>query len=156
MRRASRLTVCLVVVALLVAGMAAYGAHRSAQAADARGQALAAAKSRLPVLLSYRKSHLTADLANALAQTTGPFASDYGKILADVVEPTARKRGISTTATVSAAGVVSGNRDDVVVLAFLTQTTTADGHRSSIAGSRVEVTLARAGDSWKIAGLRPV
>jgi len=42
------------------------------------------------------------------------------------------------------------------VLVFLTQTTTAKGNRKSVSGSRVEVTLKRNGDDWKIAGLRPV
>jgi len=55
-----------------------------------------------------------------------------------------------------AAGVVSGDGDQVVVLLFLTQTTTAKGDRSSVSGSRVEVTLKRTGDDWKIAGPQPV
>jgi Mce-associated membrane protein len=154
--RATALAVAVVVAALVVATVVTVGAHRAAQSADARTQALAAARTRLPLLLTYRKDHLKADLATALAQTTGSFTGDYSKILTDVVEPTARRQGISTTAAVRAAGVVSGEGDRVVVLVFLTQTTTADGHRSSIAGSRVEVTLAHARDTWKIAGLRPV
>ncbi|HWU22305.1 MAG TPA: hypothetical protein VN088_12315 [Nocardioides sp.] len=157
LKRSTSLAATLVVVALLLVVVAAVGGHRAAQSADARTEALAAAKTRVPLLLTYRKSHLSEDLANALEQTTGSFTADYSKILSQVVEPTARRRGISTTASVRAAGVVSGDRDAVVVLVFLTQATTADGHRSSVSGSRVEVTLDRvAGDAWKIAGLRPV
>lgn len=73
-----------------------------------------------------------------------------------MVEPQARKREISTRTEVGAAGVVSGSRDRVVVLLFLTQTTTAGGSESSVAGSRVEVTMEPAGDEWKIAGLEPL
>jgi len=131
-------------------------AHLSAGTVDARTDALAAAKTRVPELLSYRSGTLDQDFDRALDQTTGSFTDDYRKILTDVVEPTAKRRGISTEASVSAAGVVSGDRDQVVVLVFLTQTTTAAGDRSSVSGSRVEVTLQRTGDDWKIAGLKPV
>lgn len=155
--RSTGFAAALVVIALLLAVAASVGGHRAEQSAEARRQALAAARTRVPLLLTYRKAHLGTDLATALEQTTGSFTADYGRILSQVVEPTARRRGISTTASVRAAGVVSGDRDGVVVLVFLTQATTADGRRSSISGSRVEVTLDRVGgDAWKIAGLRPV
>jgi Mce-associated membrane protein len=53
--------------------------------------------------LSYDKATLDQDLD----QTTGSFTGDYKQTLTEVVEPTARRRGISTEASVSAAGVVS-------------------------------------------------
>lgn len=153
----SRLMVLAVVVAALAAVLVAgWQAHRTAAVADARADALSAAKTRVPVLLSYDNSSLSGDLDRALDQTTGAFRDDYRKIVTDVVEPTAKDRGISTQATVSAAGVVSGGKDEVVVLVFLTQTTTAKGDRSSVSGSRVEVTMERSGAGWKIAGLEPV
>jgi Mce-associated membrane protein len=156
MTRSRRLGLGLVVVALAAALLAGVQARLAAATAEARTDALAAAKTRVPILLSYRKATLDEDLDRALAQTTGSFADDYRKILTDVVKPTAARRGISTEASVSAAGVVRGDRDEVVVLIFLTQTTTADPGRSSVSGSRVEVTLERSGDDWKIAGLKPV
>jgi len=145
-----------VLVALSLAGFAGLQAHRTAATSDARADALDAAKIRVPDLLSYDKGTLDEDLDRALDQTTGSFTDDYEQILTEVVEPTARRRGISTKAAISAAGVVSGDRDEVVVLIFLTQTTTAKGDRSSVSGSRVEVTMERAGEGWKIAGLMPV
>lgn len=130
-------------------------AHRAEADADARSEALNSAEERVPELLSYESSTLDDDLEHALAQTTGDFADDYGTILEDVVKPEARARKISTVAEVTAAGVVRGDRDRVVVLVFLTQTTTTRG-RQSVSGSRVEVTMAPADDAWKIAGLKPV
>jgi Mce-associated membrane protein len=156
MNRPRLLVAGVVLIALAVAILAGLQAHLSAATADARNDALAAAKTRVPNLLSYHKTTLEDDLDRALDQTTGSFTNDYRKILTDVVEPTAKRRGISTEASVSAAGVVSGDRNEVVVLVFLTQTTTAKGDRKSVSGSRVEVTLRRNGDDWKIAGLRPV
>lgn len=154
-----RVLVALAVVTLLaVAGGAwhAQRAHLSAATAKARREALAAARTRVPDLLSYDRTSLDADLATALAQTTGRFTADYRRILSEVVQPTAKRRGISTRASVSAAGVVSGGRDRVVVLVSLTQTSSARGGKPSLSGSRVEVTLERVGTAWKVAGLKPV
>ncbi len=170
-----------VLLALLIAALAftAVQAHRAGALNDARADAMAAAKERVPTLLSYDAATLDADLATADKQTTGKFHTDYGQILADVVKPAATARGITTSAAVNAAGVVRGDRDRVVVLLFLTQTTTAAktdgkgdgmgdgkgdakgngkptaGTGTSISGSRVEVTMKRVGDTWKIAGLSP-
>ncbi|TQK68367.1 MULTISPECIES: h domain protein [unclassified Nocardioides] len=158
----SRTILAAVVLALLALAVAVtLGAQRAADLTEARADALAAAKERVPALLGYDAATLDADLATADDQTTGGFHADYGKILDEVVEPTAAQRGISTTAAVNAAGVVRGTRDRVVVLLFLTQTTTAakgeDGGKggTSVSGSRVEVTMKRVGDGWKIAGLEP-
>jgi Mce-associated membrane protein len=156
MTRSRLVALGVLLAALALAVFAGVQAYVAASTADARADALDAAKTRVPVLLSYDKATLDEDLDRALDQTTGSFADDYEKILTEVVEPTAKRRGISTEASVSAAGVVSGDRDEVVVLLFMTQTTTAKGDRSSVSGSRVEVTLKRAGDDWKIAGLQPV
>lgn len=154
--RPSRSAVGAGVVALVAPVVAVVLAHLAGATAQAHEDALAAARTRLPDLLSYDSTSLDEDLERALDQTTGAFTADYRRILTDVVEPTAKRRGISTSASVSAAGVVSGDRDEVVVLVFLTQRTTAKGDAASLSGSRVEVTLARAGESWKIAGLKPV
>jgi Mce-associated membrane protein len=156
MTRTRILSLAGVLLALALAAVVNLQAHRAAATDDARAAALAAAKSRVPTLLSYDRATLEDDLARAVDQTTGSFSDDYKKILTDVVEPTAKRRGISTTASVSAAGVVSGDSDKVVVLVFLTQTTTAAGGGSSVTGSRVEVTMEPSGGDWKIAGLEPV
>lgn len=156
MTRTRLLALGLVLLALALAAFTGVQAQRAAAASDARTDALDAAKTRVPDLLSYDKATLDKDLDRALGQTTGSFADDYEKILTEVVQPTAQKRGISTDATVVAAGVVSGDRDKVVVLLFLTQTTTANGDRSSMSGSRVEVTMKQDGDEWKIAALKPL
>ncbi|GAA3686050.1 hypothetical protein GCM10022237_50670 [Nocardioides ginsengisoli] len=152
----TRVAAVLLVLAVVAAVVAGVGAHRAAATADARSDALAAARKRVPELLSYENATLDDDLRRALAQTTGGFTADYGKLLDDVVKPTAAARRISTSASVSAAGVVSGGRERVVVLLFLTQTTVGGQGGSSVSGSRVEVTMKPDGDDWKIAGLKPL
>lgn len=150
------LAVVLLLGALAAAGLTTLRADRASADADARSAALAAARTRVPALLSYDADTLADDLATARAQTAGRFARDYATILADVLSPQASARRITTAAQVRAAGVVRGDRRRVVVLLFLTQTTTAAAGATSVSGSRVEVTMIPVGDGWKIAGLRPV
>ncbi|HET7735362.1 MAG TPA: hypothetical protein VFK52_05280 [Nocardioidaceae bacterium] len=150
------LAVGVVLLAAVAAAFFGLQAHRAGAVADARSDALAAAQERVPALLSYDTATLDDDLANARAQTTGDFTADYGEILDAVVRPQAKARKISTVATVSAAGVVRGDTDEVVVLLFLTQTTTSGEGGTSVAGSRVEVTMTPVDDDWKIASLKPV
>lgn len=123
---------------------------------EARASAIAAAGERLPVLLSYDARDLDDDLAAAIASATGPFREDYRRILETVVRPNARSGTVSTTAVVDGLAVVDGDADRVVVLAFLTQTTTARGREPDVSQSRVEATMQRVGDDWLIAGLEPV
>lgn len=156
MSRTRTISLGVLLIALVLTIVATLLARSASADADARSDALAAAKALVPDLLSYENATLQDDLAHAGAQTTGTFGDDYRKILKEVVEPTATKQGISTQAAVSAAGIISGNRESVVALVFLTQTTTARGNHSAVSGSRVEVTMKRDGDTWKIAGLKPV
>ncbi|WP_406432129.1 hypothetical protein OHB00_06380 [Streptomyces sp. NBC_00631] len=58
--------------------------------------------------MSCRSTSLDEDLKRALDQTTGSIPADFREILTDVVESAARRKGISTEAGASAAGVVSG------------------------------------------------
>ncbi len=116
---------------------------------------VAAVRERVPLLLSYRYATLEEDLDTALDQTTGAFTDEYGDLIDEVVRTAATQRRIITEANVNAAGVVSVDSDEeVVVLVFLTQSTTS---RSSpdpvVSGSRVEVTMRRVGSAWLVAGL---
>lgn len=157
--RIPRLAAAGLVVALTAfAGFVSVQAQREGTLGSARQGALEAATARVPDLLGYEHATLSEDLDRALDQTTGEFTDDYETILDEVVEPTATKRKISTTASVRAAGVAPGehDRDRIVVLVFLTQTTTARNSGPTETGSRVEVTMDRVGDEWKIAGLKPV
>lgn len=152
--RTAAITV-LATLALADAGLARQ-AHSAGSEERAHSAALAAAEKRLPLLLGYSAGSLEEDLAVAAEQTTGAFHEDYGTILEEVVAPRAAKGKVTTEADVRGVAVVSAGEDEVVVLAFLTQTTTAGSGTPSIAGSRVEVTMARTDDDWKIAGLEPV
>lgn len=131
-------------------------ASRATSVEESRDEAVASAKTRIPQLLSYQHTDLAADLATAASMATGDFRADYQQILDEVVAPTAARKKIDTVAEVTEIGVVEATRDRVVVLAFVTQTTTARGSTPSVTSSRIEVTLAPDDDEWLISNLEPV
>jgi hypothetical protein len=139
-RRPEMLLAVLTVVFAGAAGTAAWRVDQLGDRNSAGTDAVAAVRERVPLLLSYRYATLEEDLGTALDQTAGDFTDEYGDLIDDVVRTAATERRIITEANVNAAGVVSVESDDkVVVLVFLTQSTTS---RSSpdpvVSGSRVE------------------
>jgi len=158
LRRPSLLAT-LFVLLVLAGAAAAFSAWRVDELSDrdaAATEALEAARERLPELLSYRFATLEEDLDEALAQTTGDFTSEYAALIDEVVRTTAAQRRIITEASVNGAGVVEVESEkEVVVLVFLTQSTTSrNSSDPAVSGSRVEVSMRREGSDWLIAGLR--
>lgn len=129
--------------------------HQRTSDNDARAEALSAARDRVPVLLTYSYRTLKDDLARSVHQTTGKFQSEYRELVKEVVEKTATQKKVSTNAVVTGVGVVKGDRHKVVVLVFLTQTTTSPGAAPSKVLNRVEVAMEPTDDGWKIASLTP-
>lgn len=148
----------VVVTALLIlaAAVLAFLTHRGQQVEAARRAAVSSAEHRLPTLLSYRHDRLDRDLAQAVDQTTGSFHDEYQELATRTVRPTAERRKVDTTASVSGAGVVRASADRVVVLAFLTQSTVMAGGAPVVSGSRVKATLERVGNDWLLSALEPV
>lgn len=135
--------------------------YRSAQhgeaRATARSEAMAAATARLPAMLSYSYKTLDADLAVASGNATGSFRKEYTTILQEVVAPNAAKKKISTRAEVTGASVVSGDKESVVVLVFLTQTTTiGTAKKPTVSGSRIDVRMSKTADGWFVSKITPV
>lgn len=156
---APRRTWLLLLTAMLVVAAAGLGftAQRAQTVADARQSALSSAEKRIPALLTYRHTHLEEDLARAAAQTSSGFRAEYRSVLDTSVQPIAARDQVDNTATVSGVGIVRATRDRVVVLAFITQSTTKAGGAPVTSGSRAEVSLERGrGDAWLISALKPV
>lgn len=157
----TRKTIIALLVAVVLAGVLDVLAlrHRAVRADVVAASVAApkAARTLLPDLLGYSYKSLDADLGRARDAAGGSFGKDYGALLTEVVAPTAKKQKIETSVVVDALGVKRARADEVVLLAFLTQTT-AHGQDlvPSVAGSRVEVTMSRTGGHWLISGLRPL
>ncbi|MFE1878402.1 hypothetical protein [Streptomyces diastatochromogenes] len=154
---------CLALVAALAAAAALGWQYRQGQqTAQARTEALAAARKAAPVVLSYDYRHLDRDFARARALLTGAFRDQYGRTTKTVVGPTAKKYHGVVKATVAAptdggapaVSVVSAAPDRAVVLLFvnqITQSTQVSGARLDL--NRVRMTLARTADGWKVSAV---
>lgn len=123
----------------------------------ARTQAVEQAAARVPKMLSYSYSSLAADLKTASAQTTGKFHTEYQQVLEKVVQPSATSKKITTKTVVTGTSVVQASASHVVVLVFLTQSTSAaTGGTPLVQGSRVDVTMTKTGGTWLVSALDPV
>lgn len=161
LRRPARAAVaaCLLVLALsVVVGGWAWSADRGRdRVTTAQRTALAAARHHVVEVLSYDFPTVEKDVRQAESNLTGQFADDFGKMARDLIIPTARAKEIRTHAEVTAAGVVRSSGDRVVVLLFVNQTTTSrEVPEPTLDGSRLEVTLDRAGAGWVVSGLTPL
>ncbi|MEU2157659.1 hypothetical protein ABZ532_22065 [Streptomyces sp. NPDC019396] len=132
------------------------------RAEQARQQALTAARTAAPVVLSYDYRHLDRDFAAARGHLTGSFQDEYRRTTKAVVAPTAKKYQGVVKATVasppgrdaSAASVVSASPDKAIVLLFVnqvTRSTQVDGPRVDL--NRVRMTLTRTSDGWKVSAV---
>lgn len=155
---AAVLLVVVVTVAAVAAVVVLYLRQDAATRVEAtRGDALQAARQRLPEMLSYDYRSLDADLATARAALTGPFHREYSELQRTAVRPAAAAQKISTKTSVSAAGVVRASAREVVVLAFINQVTRSERQSTPrIDGARVRVTMRHLGDRWLVSRLDTV
>jgi Mce-associated membrane protein len=151
----------LVVVGVVVGTLLASAYRHGDSTQRARTQALSAARTAAPAILSYDYRHLDRDFAAALSHLTGPFRDEYRRTTSTVVAPTAKQYHGVVKATVAqpaggeqAASVVSASPGKVVVLLFMNQLTTStrlDTPRLDL--NRVRMTLTHTADGWKISAV---
>lgn len=131
--------------------------HHSGNVDSARAAAMKSASTRVPAMLSYSYATIDTDLAAAKKNTTGNFRKDYAILLSKVVAPNAKQKKITTKAIVTGASVVKGDKDRVVILLFLTQSTQgAKGTTPLVSGSRVNVTMTKTDAGWLVSAITPV
>lgn len=124
---------------------------------DARADASASAQDKVPQLLTYDFNTVDAQLGSALDNLTGDFRGQYETLVKQVIAPAAKDKGVVTSATVAQSSVVEGAADNVKLLLFLNQSTTArDIPAPKLDGSRVTVTMQKVGAEWLIADVSPV
>ncbi|MEU9477474.1 hypothetical protein [Streptomyces sp. NPDC048191] len=152
----------VLVAALTVAAVLGWQYREGRQAEEARGEALAAARTAAPVVLSYDYRHLGRDFARARALLTGHFRDQYGRTTKTVVAPTATKYHGVVKATVAtpadggapAVSVVSATPDKAVVLLFVNQVTdSTQVPEPRLDLNRVRMTLTRTSGGWKVSGV---
>ncbi|MGB3771067.1 MAG: hypothetical protein WBF79_05230 [Rhodococcus sp. (in: high G+C Gram-positive bacteria)] len=125
---------------------------------DAEREAVATAASEAAVsVLSYRAETVADDVAAAKGYLTGDFLTYYSAFAEDSVVPGAVERGITSSATVSAAGTVSIENDDAVALLFVNQNVTSTDSpdpRSTSTSLRIE--LVEVDGRWLVSALDTV
>jgi Mce-associated membrane protein len=149
--------IALLAVVTIADGLLWCSNHNASQARTAATAASAAAKNALPVVLSYNYLNLDGYADRALADTTGPFSDNLKNLLQTQVIPAATQRAIVTQTTVQAIATLRAETTTVELLVFIDQTTrTQDNPVPLVQGARLDVTMAKDGDTWRIAGLKPV
>ncbi|MFL6163374.1 MAG: hypothetical protein ACJ74U_14225 [Jatrophihabitantaceae bacterium] len=144
-RRAPRwLALLLGLVVLAAAGALVLAARLSSGAGSVsdRDQALSAAKTEVPLILSYDYATFDADVAKARAQLTGRAATDYTTAMARTIKPAAVKVKAVVQAQTDGAGVeaVSPDGQQVTVVVFGEQKVT----NSSLSAPRTDLFRVRA------------
>ncbi len=166
--RTTRRAVVTAVLAVAVIAEVAVGAiftvqYRNAIRTDhARTAAVAAAERAAPVIFSYDYRHLDHDFGKAESYLTGAFRDQYAKTTQTVVKPTALQYHGVVQATVAkpadgsaaAVSVVSAAPDQVVVLAFIDQSTTSTRVTGTqVDQNRVLLTLTHTSQGWLVSAV---
>jgi Mce-associated membrane protein len=126
----------------------------SHDARSTRDAALDAARQRTAQVLSFSPTTVDADLDRARESVTGEFGDQFRGLLSEIVDPAVR-RGITTTTTVTHAGVVSVDADHVRALLYLDQAAqSASDPAPRVTHSRVDVTMQDVAGQWLIADLK--
>ncbi|HEU5271582.1 MAG TPA: hypothetical protein VFU36_16765 [Jatrophihabitans sp.] len=118
-----------------------------------RDKALAAAKSEVPLILSYNYASFDADVAKAKAQLTGRAVTDYTTAMSQTIKPAAVKVKAVVQAQTDGAGVESVSPDgrQVTVVVFGEQkvtNTSLSAPRTDL--FRVRATLDLVGGTWLV------
>ncbi|WP_245899090.1 hypothetical protein [Nonomuraea indica] len=153
--------VAVLALAVLALGAVAWGLWSDVRAlrdAETAGtEAMAAARSVAPVLLSYDHRTVERDLARAAGHTTGALAGHYRQ-LAGTLGAKARAQKTIQTAVVTAAAVERAEPDRAEILLFVNLGTVRDvpgetEPQRQIIQNRAKLVMVRQGSRWLAADL---
>ncbi|GAA5065258.1 twin-arginine translocation pathway signal [Nocardia callitridis] len=123
----------------------------------ARQAAIKAATDGTVSILSYSPDTLDRDFDSAKTHLTGDFLTYYAQFTQQVVAPAAKDKAVKTTANVVRSAISDLNENSAVVLVFINQTTTSSEKPDpTMAASRVQVSLTKVEDNWRISSFDPV
>lgn len=159
--RGKKMTLAILVVLLVVmSSAAAFLGWRTSQAAAterAGTEALQSARTKLPIVLSYKSETIKEDRDRARQQIAGTFASRFEHLTTNLIVPSVRNQGISTTAKVVRAAVITATHERVETLLFVNQETKSRGDQEpERTASAVKVEMSRIGGQWLISKVTPV
>lgn len=152
-----------ILLVLIAAGLAATALwtlldlRRLQETEAAAAEALTAARSYAPEMLSYDYRTIDRDFARAGAHATGKLVAHFRE-LAGKLGPEARRQRTVQQAVVTAAGVESATADEVHVVMFVNMVTTSTppgqgSPRQEITQGRVRLVLVTQSDGWRVTRL---
>ncbi|SDH11678.1 Mce-associated membrane protein [Rhodococcus triatomae] len=147
-----RLLAFAAVVALVagLAGAVGYLLWDRSSLDDARGSALDAGRRYATDLATYSWDSLDRNLSVVRENSAGDFAEQYEEVATSLSEMIRQYQGTSSGEIVE-AGLVSGDRDRAEVIVFLDQTVTnTNSPEPRIDRNRMQLSLIREGDQWKL------
>ncbi|MGU3432532.1 hypothetical protein ACNHUS_05895 [Actinomycetes bacterium M1A6_2h] len=153
-----RIALGTVVVTAAVVTTLSFMTMRNDDAADrSRAEVASTASDAAVAILSYRTDTVDADVEHAKSFLTGDFLDYYTTFGTQVVAPSSKERGITSSATVSGTSVVSATDGAAVALVFVNQNvTTTDLPTPTASSSSLRIELTRVGDAWMVSKLDPV
>ncbi|GAA3121076.1 hypothetical protein GCM10010466_10000 [Planomonospora alba] len=124
---------------------------------EAGRQALAAARSVAPDMLSYDYRTIEQDLARAAGYATGELTEHYRRLSATLA-PSARRQRTVQSATVAGAAVESAGPDRAEVLLFVNMSTSRtpsgeEAPRRRVSQNRARFVMVKQDGRWLVAGL---
>jgi len=147
----------LLLLVVIGVGLLGWQRHLHNQAEEARQQATEAATAAVPDVLSYNYRTIDDDLARAKTHLTGDFARQFGQLTSQIVAPQAVQGQITTRAEIAATSVVEADRNRVVELLFVNQTTQGlNLPQPRVDGSRLVLTMEKVNNQWLIQNLEPI
>lgn len=153
----TRVVSLLALLAVVAAGWLWWDTAQRRGAEQAGVQAVQAARESIPALFSYQPGTAEKDLpAAARDRLTGTFLADYTQLITTVVVPEAKRNGISASARIPAAGLVSADTGHAVVLAYVDQSITVGKQAPSQTNSSVRITMDKVGGRWLISRFEPI
>ncbi|MFC8043459.1 h domain protein [Nocardia sp. NPDC057353] len=147
----------LLLAAAVLAGVNGYRLWDDNRTEQARTDATSTASRTVAAMFSYDFNTVDTELPKAADNLTPDFRADYLTLIQDAIAPGAKEKQLSVQADTQAAGIVSADANNAVVMLFLNQITTSkDSPDGTTSGSRVSVELNRDGDRWLVAAVTPV
>ncbi|WP_446224155.1 h domain protein [Nocardia sp. IBHARD005] len=145
------------VVAAVVLGISGYQLWQQDKTDQARTDAMTTAGRTVSAMFTYEPATVDTELPRAADNLTEQFRAEYLKLVEQAIAPGAKEKQLTVKATTQAEGVVSAEPEHAVVLLYLNQLTTSkDSPEGATSGSRVRVTLDKAGNRWLVAQVTPV
>ncbi|GAB2653904.1 h domain protein [Nocardia goodfellowii] len=147
----------LVAASLVVMGINGYRYWDDQRAEQSRTEVVDVASRSVSAMFTYDFNTVDQELPKAAEALSPKFREDYLKLISQAIAPGAKDKQLTVRATAQAGGVVSADPEHAVVLLFLNQITTSkDSPQGTTTGSRVRVTLDKAGERWLVDAVTPI